>query len=183
MTNEQEGHLNEEQLLLAVVDETDLPASLRDHLKTCPVCSAEKGRFQQNLGRLGHMAERSAPSPSRKVNLPVHESAQRPLPWYWNWRNTFAAGMATGVLALVIVYGSMLVKTTQEAELASLTQEMWEDDQLMTEISELAENALPAFYLDISGEPDPDFDEEFIDFVIPSAEGDLVSRNGGGVLC
>ena len=183
MTNEEERHLNEDQLRLAVIDDTDLPASLRDHLKICPVCRAEKERFEENLARLGHMAERLAPSPSRKVKLPVQESAQRPLPWYWNWRGALAAGMATGVLALVIVGGSMLVKTTREAELASLTQEMWEDDQLMTEISELAENALPAFCLDIAGEPDPDFDEEFIDFVIPATEGDLVSRNGGGVPC
>ena len=183
MTNKKDTHLNEDQLLRAVVDETDLPPSLQEHLKTCRLCRTEKARFEQGLEELGHMAERLAPSPSRKVRFPVRESSQRPRSWSWGWRTTLAAGMAAAAMVMVIVYGSGLVQRTREATVAVLTQEMWEDDQLMTEISELSENALPLVCFDISGESEPDFNEEFMDFVVPSTEGDLVSHFTGGGLC
>lgn len=93
------------------------------------------------------------------------------------------AGMVTAVAAVIVVYGAISVKNLEEAELAALTQEMWEDDLFMIEVSALSENALPLFCSDVSGESYPDFDEEFIDFVVPSTETDLVSCGGGGVKC
>ncbi|MDY6955052.1 MAG: hypothetical protein SWE60_26420 [Thermodesulfobacteriota bacterium] len=178
-----ETHLKEADLLKALVDETDLPALSREHLKTCHLCRSEKDRLELALAELGHRAERFAPSPRRKVALPVHESAARALSWDWNWRRTLVAGMVTAVAAIIVVYGAISFKDVQEAKLAALTQEIWEDDLFMTEVSALSENALPLFCSEVSGESYPDFDEEFMDFVVPSTETDLVSRNGGGVVC
>ncbi len=182
VTDQEDTHLDEDQLLQAVVDERDLPASVQDHLAACPLCRGEKERFEQSLARFGHVAERFTPAPGRRVKLPFSESTRRPSSWYWIWRGALAAGVAVAAV-MILVYGSITVKTTRETTLASLTQEMWADDRLMTEISELSENALPVFCLDISGESDPGLNEEFIDFVVPSIEGEVVSRNRGGVSC
>lgn len=182
MMNQEDTHLNKDQLLRAVVDETDLPASARDHLSTCPLCRTEKESFEQHLARLGQMVERLAPSPTKTVKIPVRESTQRHRSRYWNWRVHLAAGVAVAAL-IIVVYGSIMVKTTRETRLASLTEEMWNDDRLMTEIGVLSENALPLFCLDISGESDPGFNEEFVEFVVPSIDGDVVSHNRKGVLC
>ncbi len=178
MTDEKEWHVNEDDLLRAIVDKRDLPESLRDHLSACPLCFAEKERAQQNLVRLGQMAEHFSPFPRRRVRLSA--SLERPSRW-WTWRGALAA-MATAALVLV-VYGSIEWRTRPEERLAAITQEMQEDERLMTEVSLLSENALPGLWLDISGESDPGLDEEFIEFVVPSAEGDVVSLKEEGVLC
>jgi len=183
MTKEKEAHLKETDLLQAVVDETDLSASLQEHLKTCRLCRSEKDRLELALAELGDRAEHFAPSPGRRVALPVGESTRRALSWYWNWRRTLVAGMVTAVAAIIVVYGTISVRNAEEAKLAALTQEIWEDELLMTEISALSENALPLFCSDISGESYPDFDEDFMNFVVPSTEADLVSSGGGGVRC
>lgn len=184
MTDKKDKHLTEKELLKAVVEEADLPASLHEHLKTCPLCHGEKARLEQGLTELGHMAERFAPSPSRRVEfLRARESTSRWGSWFWNWRSSLVAATAAAAMVVVIVYGSKSIKTSQEARLATLTQELWEDDLLMTEIQELSENALPLFCSDISGESYSGLDEEFVDFVVPSTEEDIVSRKGGGVSC
>ena len=184
MTDKNDKHLTEDELLKAVVEEADLPASLQGHLKTCQLCHGEKALLEQRLTKLGHMAQRFAPAPSTRVEfLPARESTPKSGAWSWNWRNSLVATMAAAAMVLVIVYGSLSMKAAREARLAALTQELWEDDLLMTEIKELSENALPLFCSDISGESYSGFDEEFEDFVVPSTEADIVSRKGGGVSC
>jgi hypothetical protein len=183
MTNQKDTHLDEEQLIQAVVDEADLPAFLQEHLKACRLCHAERDHLEQDLVQLGHLAERFTPSPRKGVKLPVRESTQGLLQWYWNWRRTFMAGMVVAAAAVIVVYGAISARNAEEAKLAALTQEIWEDELLMAEISALSENALPLFCSEISGESYQDFDEDFMDFVVPSSGDDLVSCKEGGVLC
>ena len=66
------------------------------------------------------------------------------------------------------------------------TQEMLEAEQFMTEVSMLAENALPQEYLDITGETDEEPDEEFMEFITPMIEDESWSYDSGrkgGELC
>jgi hypothetical protein len=91
--------------------------------------------------------------------------------------------MSAAAVIVMVIYGTLSMKTTREERMAVLTQEMWEDERLMTEIKELSENALPAFGSSISGEGYSSLDEEFLDFVVPSTETEKVSQNGGGVPC
>jgi hypothetical protein len=91
--------------------------------------------------------------------------------------------MVAAVTAVVVVYGAVSLRNRQEVKWAALTEEMREDERLMTTISALADNPLPAFCSEISGESYPNFDEEFVDFVVPYTEADLVSGGGGGVRC
>jgi hypothetical protein len=67
-----------------------------------------------------------------------------------------------------------------------LALEMQEAEQLMTEVGRLVENALPYMYSDISTESNASLDEEFMQFVIPSVEDEILSydlEKGGVWLC
>ena len=52
----------------------------------------------------------------------------------------------------------------------TLTAEMRDAKRLMNEVNSLVDNALPSFYLELSDEPDPDYDEKFYKFLIPPVE-------------
>ena len=56
-----------------------------------------------------------------------------------------------------------------------LTAEMLEAERLMTEINTLVDNALPPFYLEISGDEISDYNEEFYQFLIPSIEQETLT--------
>jgi hypothetical protein len=92
----------------------------------------------------------------------------------------------TVALVIVIVWWSAPFRITPGNSRHILVQEMEEAERLMTEISMLVENALPPVYLDICGKSDPGFDEEFMQFVVPSIESEAVSYDsgrGGVLLC
>ncbi len=184
MNSDKGLHLDEDQLLRAVVDEAELPPPLQEHLSTCPQCRAAKESFEQALTRLGQMAQRCAPSPRKCVSLPV-ERPRGPVVWSWGWRAYFGVAM-TVALMIVIVWWSAPFRTTPEDSGDMLALEMREADRVMTEISMLVENALPAVYLDICGKSDPGLDEEFMQFIAPSIKNETVSYysgKGGVVLC
>ena len=184
MSSDKGLHLDEDQLLWAVVDEAELPPPLQGHLSTCPQCRAAKGKFEQDLARLGQMAQRFAPLPRKRVSLPV-EKPRISMWWPWDWRAYFGVAV-TVALMIVIVWWSAPFRTTPEDSGDMLAQEMRDDVRIMTEISMLVENALPPAYQDICGISDPDFGEEFIQFIVPSIESEAVSYDsgkGGVVLC
>lgn len=184
MSSDKGLHLDEDQLLWALVDEAKLPPPLQEHLSTCPQCRAGKERFEQDLARLGQMAKRFAPLPRKRVSLPV-KTRWSFIGWSWDWRACFGVAV-TVALMIVIVWWSAPFRTTPGDSEHILVREMDEAERLMTEISMLVENALPPVYLDICGRSDPGFDEEFMQFVVPSTESERVSYDsgrGGVVLC
>ena len=67
--NSMSSHLGENEILQAVVDETDLSQHLKQHLNECSHCRLQKERFAQELARLGQLARRYAPEPQRRVTL------------------------------------------------------------------------------------------------------------------
>ena len=168
MNSDKDFHLDEDQILRAVVDETDLPRSVREHLSTCSLCRANKERLEQDLNRLGRMAERFTPLPGERVSLP-EPKPRGSVDWSWNRRVAFGAAAMTALL-IIFVWWSPLLRTTHETGTGTLIQEFWESDRLMTDVGMLVENALPLVFLDIIGEPDSEFDEEFMQFVVPPIE-------------
>lgn len=168
MTFNKGFHLNEDQILRAVVDEADLPRPVREHLSTCPLCQKNKERLEQDLKRLGQMAERFSPLPGKRVSLP-EPTPRGGMDWSWNRRVAFGVAAMTALL-IIFVWWSPLLRTTHETGTGTLIQEFWESDRLMTDVSMLVENALPPVFLDITGEPDSEFDEEFMQFVVPPIE-------------
>lgn len=183
MTTQKNLHLEEDQLLKAAVDETDLSQSQRDHLLVCRQCREGREKIEKDLAQLGQMAERFSPSSKRKFSLPP-EKPQRSFLWSWQWRTALGAAVAAIIIGVVGI--QTLFENTPGIRENTYTQEMLEAEEFMTEVSILAENALPQEYLDITGETDEEPDEGFMEFMTPMIEDESLSYDSGkkgGELC
>jgi predicted anti-sigma-YlaC factor YlaD len=162
-----EQHLDEQQLIQAVVDENDLPRSMQSHLVSCHQCRSGKESFEQELVLLGQLAERYSPPPQRRITIPVHEA--RSPRTFWNWRNAIGAA-ATVAAVLLVFWGTTSIRNLTEFGTAGTPADLMEAKRLMTEVNMLVENALPPLYLEITAEYKPDYDKEFYQFLIPQIE-------------
>ncbi|MFC1813201.1 hypothetical protein ACFL03_10985 [Thermodesulfobacteriota bacterium] len=166
MNSEKNGHLDKDQLIVAVIDEKDLPLSLQEHLAACPQCRTDKIRFERKLTQIGRLAKQYAPLPEQKISLPESKprrSLLRPESWQ------IAAGTALAVAVVIFaVLWSRPPGIKPEIAIKVTANEMLEAESFMDAISALTENALPAVYLDITGESYIGFDEEFMQFVVPN---------------
>lgn len=162
--NAMTSHLGENDILQAVIDETDLSQRLKQHLSECSHCRLQKERFAQELTRLGQLARRYAPGPQRRVTL-VEKRVRSPI---FNWK--YAVSAAAVAAAIIVVWATVLIQSQQPGSVGNLTQNMVEAERLMTEIDGLVENALPPVYLEIVGETELNPDEEFLEFLIPAAD-------------
>ena len=158
--NSKNLHLNEDQVIRSVVDENDLPATVRNHLSTCLVCQGKKQQIEQELSTLGRMASEFAPLPRREVRLPFYKPRS-----LWSWRPVFVAGFAAVLLIAGIWYA--LVATSQEKMMSQIMWETKQDEQLMAEIYALEEYAPVDVYPDVSAEFDAGYFDDFLRFVSP----------------
>lgn len=163
-----EKHLDEKQLIQAVVDENDLPRSVQVHLGDCHQCRFEKESFEQEMAALGQIAERYAPQPQKRIVLPVQE-AGGPRRTFLNWRHAIGAAVAVALVA-VVFWGSGTLRNIAGLPTAGSPAELQEARQLMTEVNMLVDNALPPLYLEISAEYKSDENKEFYQFLIPQIE-------------
>jgi predicted anti-sigma-YlaC factor YlaD len=163
-----EQHLDEQQLIQAVVDESDLPRSVQMHLGDCHQCRSEKESFEQELAALGQVSERYAPQPQRRIVLPVQDAGS-PRWSFLNWRHAIGAAAAVA-LVVVVFWGSTTLRDLTGYGTAGSPSELMEARQLMTEVNMLVDNALPPLYLEISAEYKPDDDKDFYQFLIPQIE-------------
>jgi hypothetical protein len=161
-------HLDDNQLIQSVVDVSDLPDSVQAHLAQCDQCLAGKNSFELKMTTLGQKAEQLAPQPQRRIMLPAPKSKNP----FWNllaWQN-LAAAAATVAAVFILVWGTNLVRNLSEPGTEKLTADMVESEKLMTEVNTLVDNALPPFYLVLSGENTAAYDDEFYQFLIPTIE-------------
>ena len=166
MTGKNNDHLNEDRIIRAIIDEGDLPDSLREHLGRCNRCQTEKERLEHDLDCLGRMAKRFSPLPDIGLALSavrVRHSAQ----WFWRWQTALGAAMVAAII--VIIWWSVPERSiiVHPVITEMIIPETWGVDSMMIETSGLSENVLPQVYLDISGETESGSYEEFIEFVVP----------------
>ena len=177
MSTNQEAHLNEDQLLWALVDKTRLPDALQAHLAECPLCRGQKQRLENDLAELGEIAGRSVPKPQKRVRLPMNLSASRK-PHRWYWQTAMGAAVAVLVIFSVIWWpGTGLFVPGTNTPVAAWDRQ--DDEKFMAEVRVLTENDLPQVYLDISEGLDAGHSEDFIDFVVPSLDRDSLSYDSG----
>jgi hypothetical protein len=173
LNSDNKNHLNEDQLIQAIVDDADLPAPVLTHLAECGQCLESKQSFEQDLLSLGQMAQRLAPKPQRRIVIPVRETKRSFLSSFN--RRIIIAAAATVAAVLIVIWGANLVINLPGRGTENLTAELLEAERLMTEVNTLVDNALPPFYLEISGEKTPDYNEEFYQFLIPSIEQETLT--------
>lgn len=166
LNNEQ--HLDEKQLIQAVVDENDLPRSVQTHLGDCHQCRSEKESFEQEMAALGEIAERYAPQPQKRIVLPVVE-AESPRWTFLNWRHAVGAAASVAVV-LMVFWVTTTFRNSTGYDPAGGPAELLAARQLMTEVNMLVDNALPPLYLEISAEYKPDDNKDFYQFLIPQIE-------------
>ncbi|MBU1712846.1 MAG: hypothetical protein KKD47_07045 [Proteobacteria bacterium] len=172
-------HFNEEQICKAIIDESQMLPSENEHLSDCTECRTAVESFEKDLKLLGQTAERFVPLPKKRMVL--HEKAGKN--FLWGWRTAFAAAIT--ILFFVITMHSDSVKHIFYNKTEIANSELYSEDILMTEVNNLVENSLPAKYLFISDEENADYDEDFIDFVVPSVGDDVLSstEKRGGLIC
>ena len=178
--NHNESHLGENDILQAVIDDNDLSMLQQQHLQECSHCRSQKKRLENELARLGQLAEHYAPEPRKRVTV-AEQKVRSPL---LNWRIAFSAAAVAAVI--LVVWGTSLIQNQQQGSIGNLAQDMVEAERLMTQVNMLVENALPQVYLDIVGETSLNLDEDFMDFLIPTNESAAripASAKKGSILC
>jgi len=174
---DKDNHLGEELIIRALIDETDLSEAARRHLAECPLCRGEKEKLEQDLFQFGRIAKQNSPVPKGRISLPERRRRGR-IGWFWNWQA--ASGMAAlAMILLVVISWNALFRAQPEFSMVATNQELIEAEEFMTEVEVLVNNALPAVYLDISGESYMEVDEEFIDYVVPAEYEDLSRYDDG----
>jgi hypothetical protein len=184
MKTDNTQHLSEDQLIMAVVDAADLPDTARNHLSGCRECLKSKMNFELELQQLGQKAEQFAPKPQRRIMLPAAPDKNR-IRNLFEWPK-LAAAAATVAAVFILVWGTNWVRNTAGLGSANMTAAMLEAEQLMTEVNTLVDNALPPFYVEISGAENSSSDEDFYRFLIPNTEEDAFTSDRGkkgNVLC
>jgi hypothetical protein len=175
VSNDKYHHLNEDQIIRAVVDEGELSLSDRQHLDNCQQCRAQKAYLDQNLALLGQAARQFAPLPRKRVNLKAPETHHK-IRWSWNWKTALGTTLATAALFIFMWWASqgreMFEPSGRENVIAN---DVKASESLMTEVSILSENALPQEYMDIAAEAEPVINEEFINFIAPLIDNDSLT--------
>jgi hypothetical protein len=171
MNNENDNinrHLTQDEILMALVDETDLGPDLQTHLSTCLQCSGEKKKLEQRLHQLSHMAEQMAPVPIRSIRLP--ETGDRSYfqrRWWWKPVLGTAAAM---VLVIILVWPQARFYIQTKIQKDVTTQETQIDNELIAQVDVLVKDPLPMKYQDIleaDKADETEFDQDFMQYIIP----------------
>ena len=93
-------------------------------------------------------------------------------------RSAFAVAVTVMFLS-AFVWNFSFFRNTSDDVIDMAAEETWKTDSFMDEVTTLTEDAFLSVYRDISisGELYPDFDEEFMQFIIPSTKTDSLSYN------
>lgn len=166
--NKNGSHLNEDRIIKAIVDRAQLLPSEKDHLSACPECRNALEDFERDLNLIGQRAEKFVPLPKKRSV--VYDKAGKG--FIFGWR-TSLAGAAIVLFLVVSIYSDSMKLLFNKTEIAD--SELYSEEIFMSEVNNLVENPLPAKYLFVSDEEDTDYEEDFIDFVVPSSEGDVLS--------
>jgi hypothetical protein len=143
------SHLDDKQIVEAVIDERGLDGALRRHLFECSVCRAQKEALQAGLSRFGQISRGETPENFRKPTISENAGVVGPV---WRIRPALGLGMAFASI-LVLLLSPLTLNRERPYSQDMVYREMLQDEKFMSEIEKLEENPLPRFYVDI-GDPD-----------------------------
>ncbi|KPK35618.1 MAG: hypothetical protein AMK70_04970 [Nitrospira bacterium SG8_35_1] len=173
MKENNHNHLPEGQILRAVIDEQDLSGKEQQHLRECSACKRKVARIKDGLQAFGKKAGQAVPPLVRPVRLPSEKPAR--ISHNAGWLPFFGAAATAGLL--VFFYFMSMEAMPPSGLIPMQSQEnLLEDESLMRQISEMVENPLSEEIYEISGENGVDFDEDFLQFVVPEIQDDFQSE-------
>ncbi len=167
MNNNRNVHLDEQRIIASLVDENDLAAQEREHLKVCPICSASRHHLAAELHGLSEAAMRSTPEPRRRFALPEAE-VLRGSGWAGRWYVGLATAAACLVLVITLTVPHLFTGNLQPYGKLNLADETAADEMLIAATEDIEENGLPASLQEIV--PDTgstDDNDDFLDFAAP----------------
>lgn len=167
----EQQHLNEDQILWAVIDEGELPEEVRDHLMECQVCNERISNIRDELHGFGENAVLSVPALTKKITLPHDESGQ--LSKGASWLPSFGVAVMAGLVLFFYFLGMESMNPGRTPLLNTAT--VFEDEYLMEEIFEIVENPLFGSGFEINGE-NSGFNDEFLEFIVPDIQEDYQSQ-------
>ena len=165
MSDPADIHLDQDGLLRAVIDGNDLRRAEQAHLERCADCRAKINRFENDLAWLAHQARQSAPQPQRRIVLP-HKIVDR-------HGHRLGYGLATVAVAFVAVALAWLWDGPQSQQgLAPWPPAVGVEDRVAREVElqALTDNSLPDVYLDMIGDEETGFSDDFLDYIAPIPE-------------
>ena len=141
------SHLDDNQIIEAVIDEEGLNGLLRRHLSECPACRAQKEMLQARLARFGEISRGKIPLGYRKPKLIEMNAGE--MAKAWTIHPALAICAALAVLALFLT--PIVINRDNLFTKSVVYREMLQDEKFMAEVRSLEENPLPSFSVDISG--------------------------------
>jgi hypothetical protein len=166
-------HLQEEQILWAVIDEKELAGDDRQHLLECRVCKKKVEQFGNELQKFGQEARQTVPPFSRPVKLPKEKPVR--VSHNVGWLPFFGAAAMAGFVVFFYFMSMETMAPTKSANVPS-QESLLEDESLMREISEMVEYPLPDDMYEIYGNNGIGFDDDFLQFLVPDTEEDFQSE-------
>ena len=158
-------HLSRDDLLIALVDCSDLSGRQADHLKECPACQKELDRIALRYDRLGKMAAQLAPAPFKSIRLSERRSSVS----RYRLRPLIAVGVAGAIILLMTTFWP---RNPAESPIPSSPQMVLSDRELMQEINALIDSALPSAVQRVAAVATPQYDEDLINWIVPSIQVD-----------
>ncbi len=140
-------HLDDNQIIAALIDENGLNGLLRRHLSECPTCRGQKEQLQAGLAQFGKISRDSIPLTYRRPEL--IDNRARGISRNWKFAPALAFIAAAVLLAFFLT--PIAVDKDKIFTRKVVYQEMLRDQKFMAEVKTLEENPLPGFYVDISG--------------------------------
>ena len=137
-------HLNEEEIIMAVVDTADLDLSQQQHISQCSRCRSQIQAMNDDLADMGRIAESTSPKVTRPFRAP---SGQPERTGRFRFGRKLAAGLAV-TIACVIVAG-LFWQNQLSHRRQQFAREMLEAEQLMRQVNVLVENPLPETIMSI----------------------------------
>ena len=166
-------HLNEEEIIIAVVDAADLDRSQRRHLAECGQCRSQIEAMNGDLNEMARIAEAASPAVQRPFRA---KSTEKEGTGWLPFGRRLAVGLAVA-LACVVVGGVWQHQLSNRRQ--QFAREMLEAEQLMHQVNLLVENPLPKTIMTIGAEGTDEHDEEFFRFLIPDESANAtISRSG-----
>ena len=170
-------HMDETQILKAIVDLSDLSSDQQAHLTACPECLAEKAHLDKMLLQVGKMAKASVPNVVRRPVLP-NRSSNFLQKWIFNVRPLVRITVPA-LLVLIIATAAFVLKPDQDVHIAIVEEQMIDPEKLLSEMDSLIENPLPQGLQTMVSFVEIDPDEDFMETLVPVVENDPLSNIPG----
>jgi len=168
MRNSHDEHLQDAQVIWAVVDEKELSEEGHLHLMDCRLCQGRVEQIKAELQIFGKRAELAVPPMTKTLRMPAAETVSV------KFRSSWIPFVGTAAMAGLVLFFYFIGMDAMSPQLTTFQEpeNQFEDEFLMQEISEMVEFPLPVDLYEITGDA-ADFDDDFLQFVVPGLEEDF----------